>query len=303
MIYTLTLNPAIDYLVFVDEFESGKLNRSKKEYKFAGGKGINVSRVLKNMDLKSIAFGFIGGFSGEYLKSLLEKEDIESDFVKVDGDTRINIKLKSNEETEINANAPEIKESDIDLLLTKIDGLKKDDILVLAGNIPSTMPNNIYEIILKRLEKKGIKAIVDTTKESLLCTLKYKPFLIKPNIVELEELFDTKIETEEEIIKYSKELLKKGAKNIIVSMGKDGALFINENNIYKANAPKGELINSVGAGDSMVAGFIYKYIETKDLMKSFRYSVASGSATAFSKDLAKIKDIKDLFLDILVEER
>ncbi|WXR62910.1 1-phosphofructokinase [Peptostreptococcaceae bacterium AGR-M142] len=303
MIYTLTLNPAIDYLVFVDEFESGKLNRSKKEYKFAGGKGINVSRVLKNMDLKSIAFGFIGGFSGEYLKSLLEKEDIESDFVKVDGDTRINIKLKSNEETEINANAPEIKESDIDLLLTKIDGLKKDDILVLAGNIPSTMPNNIYEIILKRLEKKGIKALVDTTKESLLCTLKYKPFLIKPNIVELEELFDTKIETEEEIIKYSKELLKKGAKNIIVSMGKDGALFINENNIYKANAPKGELINSVGAGDSMVAGFIYKYIETKDLMKSFRYSVASGSATAFSKDLAKIKDIKDLFLDILVEER
>ncbi|MCT4584537.1 MAG: 1-phosphofructokinase [Peptostreptococcaceae bacterium] len=303
MIYTLTLNPAIDYLVFVDDFESGKLNRSKKEYKFAGGKGINVSRVLKNMDLKSKAFGFIGGFSGDYLKSLLEKEDIESDFVKVDGDTRINIKLKSKEETEINANAPKIKENDIDLLLKKIDRLKKDDVLVLAGNIPSSMPNNIYEIILKRLEERGIKAIVDTTKESLLCTLKYKPFLIKPNIVELEELFDVSIETEEEIIKYSKELLKKGAKNVIVSMGKDGALFINDNNIYKANAPKGELINSVGAGDSMVAGFIYKYIKTKDLLESFKYSVASGSATAFSKDLAKINDIKGLFLNILVEER
>lgn len=302
MIYTLTLNPAIDYLVFVDDFESGRLNRSKKEYKFAGGKGINVSRVLKNIGLKSKAFGFIGGFSGDYLESLLKKEDIESDFVRVNGDTRINIKLKSNKETEINANAPEIKENDIDLLLQKIDGLKEDDILILAGNIPSTMPKNIYEIILKKLDKKGIKAVVDTTKESLLCTLKYKPFLIKPNIVELEELFDVKIKTKEEIIKYSKELLKKGAKNIIVSMGKDGALFVNENNIYKADAPKGKLINSVGAGDSMVAGFIYKYIETKDLLESFKYSVASGSATAFSKDLANKKDINDLFKDMTVKE-
>lgn len=302
MIYTLTLNPAIDYLVFVDDFESGRLNRSKKEYKFAGGKGINVSRVLKNIGLKSKAFGFIGGFSGDYLESLLKKEDIESDFVRVNGDTRINIKLKSNKETEINANAPEIKENDIDLLLQKIDGLKEDDILILAGNIPSTMPKNIYEIILKKLDKKGIKAVVDTTKESLLCTLKYKPFLIKPNIVELEELFDVKIKTKEEIIKYSKELLKKGAKNIIVSMGKDGALFVNENNIYKADAPKGKLINSVGAGDSMVAGFIYKYIETKDLLESFKYSVASGSATAFSKDLANKKDINDLFKDMIVKE-
>lgn len=303
MIYTLTLNPAIDYLVFVDDFESGRLNRSKKEYKFAGGKGINVSRVLKNIGLKSKAFGFIGGFSGDYLESLLKKEDIESDFVRVNGDTRINIKLKSNKETEINANAPEIKENDIDLLLQKIDELKEDDLLILAGNIPSTMPKNIYEIILKKLDKKGIKAVVDTTKESLLCTLKYKPFLIKPNIVELEELFDVKIETKQEIIKYSKELLKKGAKNIIVSMGKDGALFVNENNIYKADAPKGKLINSVGAGDSMVAGFIYKYIETKDLLESFKYSVASGSATAFSKDLANKKDINDLFKDIIVKER
>ena len=274
MIYTVTLNPSLDYVMNVDNFVEGITNRSKKEEIYIGGKGINVSIVLKNMGIESTALGFVAGFTGEYIIKKLNEYNISNDFIYLENSiSRINIKLKTIVESEINANGPEYSKKDIDSLIEKIKRLKDDDYLILAGSIPKSLPTDIYSDIMQELKHKNIKIIVDATKNLLLNVLKYKPFLVKPNLSELEELFDTKIQKDEDIIKYGKELLKMGAQNLIVSMGKDGAIFINNEISIKIPVPKGVLKNSVGAGDSMVAGFVYGYITTnyQGLTKMINY--------------------------------
>ena len=284
MIYTITFNPALDYIVRVNDFKVGQVNRTSYEEIYAGGKGINVSIVLNNLDVENIALGFIAGFTGDEIENRVKNMGCKTDFIKLNnGMSRINVKLKSNEESEINGQGPVINENDLEQLFNKLDLFKEGDVLVLAGSIPSTLPENIYEIIMRRLENKNIKIIVDATKDLLLNVLKYKPFLIKPNHHELAELFNVEIKNEEEIIKYAKKLKEMGARNVLISMAGDGAIFITEDNrVIKSNVPKGELVNSVGAGDSMVGGFIAGYLNNSNLEEAFKMGVATGSASAFS---------------------
>ena len=288
MIYTITFNPALDYIVRVNDFKVGQVNRTSYEEIYAGGKGINVSIVLNNLDVENIALGFIAGFTGDEIENRVKNMGCKTDFIKLNnGMSRINVKLKSNEESEINGQGPVINENDLEQLFNKLDLFKEGDVLVLAGSIPSTLPENIYEIIMRRLENKNIKIIVDATKDLLLNVLKYKPFLIKPNHHELAELFNVEIKNEEEIIKYAKKLKEMGARNVLISMAGDGAIFITEDNrVIKSNVPKGELVNSVGAGDSMVGGFIAGYLNNSNLEEAFKMGVATGSASAFSEGLA-----------------
>ncbi|WP_250278387.1 1-phosphofructokinase [[Clostridium] colinum] len=296
MIYTVTFNPAIDYVLNIENIEFGKTNRSLKEEMYIGGKGINVSIVLKNLGIDSKCLGFCGGFVGKEISKTLEEMGCNCDFIEVEQNSRINIKIKSNEETEINAQGPNISQDKIDELFLKLDNIKEGSILVLAGSIPNTLPSDIYEKIQERLKNKDIKIVVDATKNLLLNSLKYKPFLVKPNKDELSEIFNVEIKDDNDLLTYSKKLKEYGAKNVIVSLGKDGAFLLDENDkVYRLNAPEGVLINSVGAGDSMVAGFIYGFIKYNDYEKAFKYSVATGSATAFSKWLAESETINSIF--------
>ena len=296
MIYTITFNPALDYISQVENFEIGKINRTKTEKILPGGKGLNVSIVLKNLAYNSTALGFIAGFTGEELKKQLEDYGVNTDFIKVKkGITRINVKISSKEETALNGNGPEISKEDIQELLDKIEKIKKDDIVILAGNIPKGINNNIYEIICVNLEKNGVTYIVDATKELLTNVLKYKPFLIKPNKEEIEETFKIKVKTTEDIILYAKKLQLMGAQNVLVSLGGDGAILVtNDNNVYFCEAPKGNVVNTVGAGDSMVAGFLAGYLKKQDYEYALKMGVATGSASAFSIDLANINDVEKL---------
>lgn len=300
MIYTVTFNPSVDYVVGVDDFQQGKINRLKSEYKYPGGKGINVSRVLNNLDIKSKALGFIGGFTGEFIKTSLEKEEIATDFIQVKEDTRINVKLKSNEETEINGAGPDIDEEALNILFNMLEELGSEDYLVLAGNVQKTLPRDIYAQIQEKLMNNKAKVIVDTTGEALTATLKYKPFLIKPNNHELSEIFGVEIVTQEDIIVYAKKLLEMGAENVIISMAGEGALLICREGVYHAEAPKGEVKNSVGAGDSLIGGFLANYSKSLDLTEAFRWGVASGSATAFSLDLCTKDEVEKLLVQIKV---
>lgn len=300
MIYTVTFNPSVDYVVGVDDFQQGKINRLKSEYKYPGGKGINVSRVLNNLDIKSKALGFIGGFTGEFIKTSLEKEGIATDFIQVKEDTRINVKLKSNEETEINGAGPDIDEEALNILFNMLEELGSEDYLVLAGNVQKTLPRDIYAQIQEKLMNNKAKVIVDTTGEALTATLKYKPFLIKPNNHELSEIFGVEIVTQEDIIVYAKKLLEMGAENVIISMAGEGALLICREGVYHAEAPKGEVKNSVGAGDSLIGGFLANYSKSLDLTEAFRWGVASGSATAFSLDLCTKDEVEKLLVQIKV---
>jgi 1-phosphofructokinase len=298
MIYTLTLNPSIDYFVTVDELNLGKTNRMEHDSKVPGGKGINVSRVLTSLGIKNKALGFLGGFTGQFILDELKKEQIDSDFVQVDGDTRINIKLRGNEETEINGIGPVIESEALTILNRQLDVLNEEDILVLAGSIPPSMPGDFYEQIIKQAESKGIRIVVDTTKEKLLNILKYKPFLIKPNHHELGELFGISIESREDAIPYGKKLLEMGAQNVIVSMGGKGTLYFFGEEAYFAPVPHGELVNSVGAGDSVVAGFVAAFHETGDLLNSFKFGAAAGSATAYSTGFCTKETINELLDEI-----
>jgi 1-phosphofructokinase len=302
MIYTLTLNPSIDYIIELEGFQLGELNRSITETKFPGGKGINVSRVLKQYGITSKALGFNGGFTGSYIDDYLLNEEIETDFVKVREDTRINIKLKTGLETEINANGPEITKNDFEILKEKIKQLTSNDLLVLAGSVPGTLPKTTYEELVKICKENGCEFVVDAEGDLLKKVLPYHPFLIKPNHHELGELFQTSITSCEEVVPYGKKLVKMGAKNVIVSLADKGAVFINKEFALMANTPKGEVKNSVGAGDSMVAGFLAKYLETGNFKEAFRYSVASGSATAFSMGLCKKDKITELQSHIKITE-
>lgn len=301
MIYTVTFNPSVDYIVQVENFLSGKINRVKEDHKYPGGKGINVSRVLNNLGVKNKALGFIGGFTGEFIKDSLEEEGVCTDFIKVQEDTRINVKLKSNEETEINGAGPNIDKKALDGLFDMLQSLDSEDYLVLSGNVQTTLPRDIYAQIQERLDNK-VKVIVDTTGEALTSTLKHKPFLIKPNNYELSEIFGAKISTKKDIMFYGNKLLDMGAENVIISMAGEGALLLCKDGIYHANAPRGKVINSVGAGDSLIGGFLSKYSQSKDLMEAFRWGVASGSATAFSMDLCTKDEVEKLLSEIKVTE-
>ncbi|HAU5070823.1 TPA: 1-phosphofructokinase [Clostridioides difficile] len=304
MIYTVTLNPSIDYIVKLNELKTGSTNRVNEEYVYPGGKGINVSRILKELGNDNISLGFISGFTGEYIIRTLEEKNLKTDFIKIkNGFSRINVKIKESEETEINGQGPNIDDEDIDILYKKLDKLNQDDILILAGSIPSTLDEKLYENIMARLEKKNIKVVVDATKNLLLNVLKYKPFLIKPNNDELEEMFGVKLNSIEEIVKYAKRLKEMGAINVLVSMGKDGALLITEEEeVLISDVPKGKVKNSVGAGDSMVAGFISGYLNAGKYDYALKLGAASGSATAFSYDLAKREYIDKLVNEISVKQ-
>ena len=284
----------------MNNFEIGKINRTETEKILPGGKGLNVSTVLGNLGIESTALGFIAGFTGEELKRDIEQRGIKTDFIKVEkGLTRINVKISSKEETALNGNGPEITEEDIKQLLKKIDNIKSEDTVILAGNIPKCINNNIYEIICKKLEQNKVRFIVDATKELLMNVLRYKPFLIKPNKEELEETFKEKIETKEEIIEHAKKLQKMGARNVLISLGGDGAMLVTtENKEYFLNAPKGKVLNTVGAGDSMVAGFVAGYEKSGDYQYAFKVGLAAGSESAFSMNLATSEEVANLLKEI-----
>ncbi|WP_043930744.1 1-phosphofructokinase [Bacillus sp. EB01] len=296
MIYTLTLNPSVDYIVGLDQVVLGELNRTKSEAKFPGGKGINVSLLLKSMGIESIATGFIGGFTGDYIRTSLESKGIKTAFIEVGGETRINVKLRAKEETEINGQGPAITAEDIETLKEWARTLTSGDILILAGSIQNTLPRSIYKELISICKESGAEAVVDAEGEFLKTVLPHKPFLIKPNHHELGQFFHTEIQTAEEAIPLGKKMVELGAKNVIVSLGGNGAVFINERIALRATAPKGDVKSTVGSGDSMVAGFLAKYLETGNEKEAFRYSVAAGSATAFSIGLGS-KEKADELLD------
>lgn len=302
MIYTLTFNPAIDYVVNVDNFIPGTVNRTKSEEKFSGGKGINVSRVLNNLGVKSKALGFIGGFTGRFIISSLEAEGINTEFIEVPGDTRINVKLKSNEETEINGSGPYISDEALDKLFNIVKNLTASDYLVLAGNVQKSLPVNIYSVLQEKCSANGTKVLVDTTGDALMATLNYKPFLIKPNNHELGELFQKDLKSQEDIIFYASKLNEMGAQNVIISMAEKGALLVFPGGVYHASPAKGTVKNSVGAGDSVIAGFLAEYCKSQDIIEAFRYGAASGSATAFSKDLCKKEDVMRYLPEVKIKK-
>lgn len=297
MIYTVTFNPSLDYIVGVDHFELGMTNRTSYEQLLAGGKGINVSYVLKNLGFKSTALGFLAGFVGEEIKKRLTADGINADFFMIeDGISRINVKLKNIDGTEINGRGPDIKTYEVEELKAKINTLKEGDILILAGSIPQSMPDTIYMEIMDNLSGKGIDIVVDATKDLLMNVLSYKPFLIKPNNHELGEIFGVKLQTRDSVIPYAKKLQEKGARNVLVSMAGAGAVLVAEDGtVYMSDAPKGTVINAVGAGDSMVAGFVAGYLEMHDYEYAFHKGLAAGSASAFSEQLATKEEVDTLF--------
>ncbi|MFE1245946.1 1-phosphofructokinase [Fictibacillus sp. NPDC058756] len=302
MIYTCTLNPSIDYVARVNDFKEGHLNRTETAQMYPGGKGINVSRVLKRLGIESTALGYTGGFTGEFIKEFLTNETITHDFITVSDVTRINVKLKSEKETEINGLGPSIPSSKQQELLEKINSMNEGDFLVLAGSIPQSITEDFYGEIAKECLQNGVKAVIDTAGTTLIKTFPHSPFLIKPNHHELGDLFQTKIESIEDAFFYGKKLLNEGVENVIVSMAGEGAIFLNKQHALLANVPAGIVKNSVGAGDSVVAGFLSKIIQHNDVQTAFKYGVASGSATAFSEDLCTKELVEKLVKEISIKE-
>lgn len=296
MIYTLTVNPSIDYNLEIENFLPGRVNRSNCEKIIPGGKGINVSTVLKNLGIPNIALGFTAGFTGEKIQSLLNEQNITTDFIKLpSGDSRINVKLHSDTETDINGNGPVIDKDSLDKLFSKLNSLSKGDILVLAGSIPSTIPKTLYSDIMKSLSSKGIRFIVDATGSLLMNCLEQKPFLIKPNNFELSEIFNIEIKERKDAIPWAKQLQKNGAQNVLVSMAENGAILCtSDGRILESDAPNGTVVNSVGAGDSMVAGFLYGLEKTKDFSVALKKGILAGSASTFSGELATLDSITQL---------
>ena len=297
MIYTVTFNPSLDYVVQVDHFQLGEVNRTSKEEILEGGKGINVSIVLKNLGIDSVALGFIAGFTGNQIEQGIKQHGCHTNFIRIEeGLSRINVKLKAEEESEINGQGPKIAEEHIQKLYQQLASLQEADIVVLAGSIPNTLPSDIYENIMEYFQNQKISFVVDATKDLLRNVLKYHPFLIKPNNHELGEMYGVKLSTKEEVIPYAKKLQEEGARNVLISMAGEGAVFLDEyGNVYQSAAPKGKVVNSVGAGDSMVAGFLYGYQTTKEYEKAFRYGIATGSASAFSAKLATKPEVEQLY--------
>ncbi|ANC75722.1 1-phosphofructokinase [Fictibacillus phosphorivorans] len=302
MIYTCTLNPSIDYLARVEDFKEGQINRTSDTFIYPGGKGINVSRVLKHLGIESTALGFTGGFTGAFIKDFLTQDHIQHDFIEVSEVTRINVKLKSHKETEINGQGPVISMENQQNLLQKINNMSKGDFLLLAGSIPPSISDDFYADIAKKCKDKGIHVVIDAAGEPLRKALKHQPFLIKPNHHELGELFQTNVHTKEDAIFYGKKLLEAGVQNVIVSMAGDGAIFLNKDSVLVSNVPDGTVKNSVGAGDSVVAGFLSQITQERDYATAFLYGVAAGSATAFSEDLCTLEQVESLRKQIIIEE-
>lgn len=296
MIYTVTLNPALDYVIQVDHFQAGQINRTKEEHMYYGGKGINVSNILAELGYTSTALGFVAGFTGQELENGLQKMGVHTDFVHVEkGMTRINVKMKSDEETEINGMGPQVTHHDFDGLLTKVSQLQDGDMIILSGNIPKTMAADSYHKILDAITA-NVDIVVDAEKDLLLKILSFHPFLIKPNNIELGDMFDVQLDTDEDIIQYAKKLQAMGARNVLVSMASDGSILVDESgNAHKLGVGKGTVVNSVGAGDSMVAGFIAGYLDKQDYAYAQKLGTACGSATAFHSGLATKAQIDEIF--------
>ncbi|MDE6365308.1 MAG: 1-phosphofructokinase [Lachnospiraceae bacterium] len=300
MIYTVTLNPSLDYIVSMDCFEMGMTNRTTSEQMFPGGKGINVSIVLRNLGIESVVLGYTAGFTGNQIERQVREMGLYTDFIHISGGfSRINVKLKDYDGTEINGMGPEIEQKYVDELYRKLDQLKAGDLLVLAGSIPKSLPDSIYRDILVRLQKKGILFVVDATKELLLNALPFRPFLIKPNNHELGEIFHVALDTREAVVPYAKLLQEKGAGNVLVSMAGQGAVLVDESGaVHMLAAPRGRLVNAVGAGDSMVAGFLAGWMERGDYGYAFRMGVAAGSASAFSEVLATGAEVRQVYASL-----
>ena len=297
MIYTVTCNPSLDYIVSVEDFSLGLTNRTSSELLLPGGKGINVSIVLMNLGIQSTALGFIAGFTGEEVVRKLKTMGIRNGFIRVeDGFTRINLKLKSIDGTEINGQGPGICEEKLGMLMEQLEGLKKGDVLFLSGSIPASLPDDMYQKIMERLQGKGVQIVVDATKDLLTNVLSYQPFLIKPNNHELGDIFGVELKRREEVIPYARKLRERGAQNVLVSMAEEGAvLAAADGRVYDAPAPEGILVNGVGAGDSMVAGFMAGWMEQADYEHAFHMGIAAGSASAFSEYLASRKEIEVVY--------
>lgn len=303
MIHTVTLNPSIDYIVYMDEeVQVGKLNRMKKDRKFPGGKGINVSRILGQLGIGNIALGYVGGFTGDFIERWLEKDGVRTEFTYVEEDTRINVKIKSTRETEINGQGPYISEEMSKDFLYRLSLLGKTDVVILSGSKPSSLPEDYYQIIIEQLTEQGAQFVIDTTGQELKNALPYHPLVVKPNHHELEELFDVTFEKAEDVIPYGKKLLDEGAQYAIISMAEKGAMLFTPDGLYHGTVPKGELKNSVGSGDSMIAGFVGTYTRTKDALEAFKTSIACGSATAFEEDLAQKENIDALLSEVRIQK-
>ena len=301
MIYTVTFNPAIDYVVRLDApLDVGEVNRARGEDCVLGGKGVNVSGVLAELGCKSVALGFVAGETGAWLERGLAKQGIATDFIHLpEGMTRINVKIKAGQETELNGAGPNIPESAMQQLEAKLDALQEGDILILAGSIPASLAQDTYERLLARLQGKGVRAVVDATRDLLVNVLKYRPFLVKPNNHELGEIVGRRLTTDAEIVAAAAVLQSKGARNVLVSMAGEGALLLDEKGCtHRIGCPKGQVVNSVGAGDSMVAGFVAGYLQSGDYNTALRLGTACGSATAFSLGLAKKADIDALLKEL-----
>lgn len=297
MVYTVTFNPSLDYIISLQGFQMGLTNRTREEQMLPGGKGINVSTVLQNLGIENTALGFTAGFTGQEIERMISEIGFQCDFIRTrTGFSRINVKLKDYDGTEINGMGPVIQEEEAEDLMEKLRGLQEGDVLVLAGSIPESLPDSIYRDILAELQGKGILFVVDATKDLLLNVLEYQPFLIKPNNHELGEIFDVELKTRESVIPYAKKLQEKGARNVLVSMAGAGAVLAAETGeVYMLPAPKGTLVNAVGAGDSMVAGFLAGWLEHQSYSHAFRMGVAAGSASAFSQLLATREEIEEIY--------
>lgn len=300
MIYTCTMTPSLDYTTYLPQFESGALNRANEVYYYPGGKGINVSRVLHRLGENNIALGFAGGFTGDYMQQFLHLEGIQTDFITTNEITRINVKIKADAETELNGPGPRIDHTQLQALLSKVKQLKQGDWFVLAGSLPDLKQPDFYQTLANHCHENGVHFVLDTSGPALQHLIHTKPFLIKPNQQELGELFATTIHSKEQAVHYAQKLVDKGIGHVVVSMGGAGAILVTKDRALSAKAPKGHVINTVGAGDSLVSGFLANYIHTKDAVKAFRYGIASGSATAFLPDLCSKKDVEQLVRHIKI---
>lgn len=305
MIYTITVNPSIDYVLQLKNLNTGEVNRTSNDVKLPGGKGINVSRILKELKIDSTALGFVGGATGSMFEELLSKHELKTSFTKVQEDTRINVKINAvaqNEETEINGAGPAISADEKKSFMNNLNDIGEGDVVIMAGSLPKNLDATFYLDIAKTIQKQGAEFVIDTTGQALLDTLPLHPLVVKPNHHELADLFNVKFNNEQEIITYARKLLDHGAKHALVSMAGDGALLVTKDKAYKANAPKGTVINSVGAGDSMIAGFAGTFMETKDPIESFHMGATCGSATAFSQDIAVKAKIDEIYNAISITE-
>jgi len=305
LIYTITVNPSIDYVLQLKNLNTGEVNRTAKDVKLPGGKGINVSRILKELEVDSTALGFVGGATGSMFEALLSQHDLKTAFTKVAEDTRINVKINAteqNKETEINGAGPNITDTERQSFMDNLNGIGAGDIVIMAGSLCKNLDSKFYLDIAETIQKQGADFVIDTTGQALLDTLPLHPLVVKPNHHELADLFNVTFKNEQEIITYARKLLDQGAKHVLVSMAGDGALLVTKDKAYKANAPKGTVVNSVGAGDSMIAGFAGTFMETKDPIESFHMGAACGSATAFSQDIAIKEKIDKVYQDISITE-